>query len=208
MYFGEDERRVRSKAEAVRWEDIESLEDTGRVTVDHDTLEEYVLGKAIEWVTKNPRWSQRLAEQDPTTDAKLDELEAERAERAELRADREHVSGLLLDRHIDGSRVRERIDAIDAELERIEREYSATLGRPAIGQFLEDGIDWKSWTPGLRRTFLRLIIERVEIGTYPTGPGTARRSFRKSGESDAEYANRQRKLTMDSVAARTTIIWR
>lgn len=38
------------------------------------------------------------------------------------------------------------------------------LGRPILADAFADGIDWQGWSSGRRRAFLRLLVDRVEVG--------------------------------------------
>ena len=60
--------------------------------------------------------------------------------------------------------------------------------------------------PGQRRAALRGFIDRIEVGDYPQG--VARNGFRKSGEPDAEYAERQRERREVALDQRVNIVWK
>jgi DNA invertase Pin-like site-specific DNA recombinase len=183
---------------------VEKWEDTGRVAIDHNLLEEYVFGKVMDMLEASPRWHQRLTEKDPNTSKRLDALDVQRGD---LRQQRERagtafVAGIMSER--DAKR---EVDRIDAELEALEKESSALLRQPILdGAMTPETLrHWRDWTPGRRRSFLKLLIARVEIGEWPEG--TPRTSFRKKGETDAEFIERQHDRLIGVVEKRTKIVW-
>lgn len=182
---------------------VEVEQDTGRVTIDHTALESYVFGKVIERVEATPRWHQRMGEVDPEVDAKIDQLEAERSDLRDQRdrAARAFVLGLMSERDAQSEAAR-----IDVELAKFEATITDLLGRPVISKLLDDGIDWQEWTPGRRRAFLRLLIERVEVDEYPAG--YARRLARFNSESDEDYAARVNTNRREVMGKRVNIVWR
>jgi len=184
---------------------LERWEDTGRVAINHDALEEHVFEKVIEMLDRSPRWEQQLAQKDPRDSKKLDELEDRRGTLRDQRerAQRGFVVGILSE-----AEARKEVEKIDAELQTTENAINVLLRRPAIGNAISSGqlADWRSWTPGRRRTFLKLLIDRVEVGPHPDGIG--RRVPRRSGETDESYQARRKDHIMATVAKRTTIHWR
>ncbi|WP_411722557.1 recombinase family protein [Mycetocola sp.] len=177
-------------------------QESGRVSVAHDRLEEYVFEQAIARMNATARWHQRMSESDPVIEAAIDAFEADRAALRDQRerAGKAFVLGVMSERE-----AQREVERIDAELEAIERKITDLLGRPAISKLLEHGIDWRAWTPGRRRAFLRLLIDRVEIGAWPDG--FSRRVVQQRGEGDDVHAERQRAHAMAAMSKRVQILW-
>jgi site-specific DNA recombinase len=142
------------------------LQDTGRVRIDHDSLEAYVFGKVITLLENTPRWRQRMSEPNPDSDAKIDALEADRSDlRAQReRAGKEYVAGIVSE-----AESKREVDRIERELESVSTQIDALLGRPALSNIFKDGLDWLAWTPGQRRAALRDFIDRIVLNDWPKG---------------------------------------
>lgn len=208
IYYDAAGKRVRSKAEATRSELVEHWEDTGRVTIDHDALEEYVWAKLIEKLDMTPRWHQRLEERDPAINEKLEALEADRAS---LRLEREKAGRAFVVGIMTEAEAQREVERVANEMQGLETQITDLLGRPLIADALEGaGADldskWRTWTPGLRRTALRGFIERIEVDSFPDG--VARSSFRRAEESDSDFEARHKKLVNSALARRVKIIWK
>lgn len=175
----------------------------GRVKIEHDHLEAFVFGKVIALLDNTPRWQQRMTEPDPAVDAKIDALEAQRADLQDqrTRAGQAFIAGIMTE-----AESKREVDRIAGELESLADQINTLLGAPALSNLFKEGLDWKSWTPGQRRAALRGFIDRIEVGDYPQG--LARNGFRKSGETDAEYAERQRERREIALDQRVQIVWK
>ncbi|MWB98318.1 hypothetical protein GB864_07115 [Agromyces sp. MMS17-SY077] len=177
---------------------------TGRIAIDHDSLEEYVFGVLIRSIESSERWPQQLAQQTPETDAKIDALKAERSALRDQRerAGRAYVLGVMSERESVAEVAR-----IDAELEGIGKRLDALLGAPSLAGFLSNGTlhSWRTWAPGSRRAFLRLYIDRIVVNEWPEG--VARTTFRLRGETDDAYRERQRARMIEVASKRVKIVW-
>ncbi|HWL59759.1 MAG TPA: recombinase family protein [Microbacteriaceae bacterium] len=183
----------------------ESWEDTGRVSIVHDALEEVVWEELIGKLKETPRFMQRMSEQDPETDDRLDELEQERRDlRAQKeRAQKAYVLGIMDERDSVAE-----VTRIDALIDAIGKEYDSLLRLPIsmIDFDPEKGIDWRSWTPGRRRAALRGFIDKIEVHPYP--PGTARTRPRLKNESEDEYLAAKWEILKLATAARINVNWK
>lgn len=190
------EKRIRGGREV--WE------DTGRVSIVHDALEEVVWETLIGKLRETPRFIQRMSEQDPETDDRLDALEQERRE---LRARKERAKEMRLDGDLTRDEYRAESEKVDAMLDALGREYDSLLRLPiSLADFdPEKGIDWRSWTPGRRRAALKGFIKRIEVGPYPKGTRRTRR--RLKSESEQDYAAAMSEIVRESVAGRIRIVW-
>lgn len=177
-------------------------QDSGRVRIEHDGLEAWVFEQAIAQFSDSARWRQRMSEQDPDANSKIDQLESDR--RA-LRDERERAQrGFVIGIMSEADAKRE-VNRIDTELRALESRINDMLGRPVLADVLAQGLDWKTWSPGRRRAFLRLLIDRVVVNEAP--PGHGRNTFRKRDETDEEFAERMLRRRMDAVAGRVRIVW-
>lgn len=140
------------------------LQDTGRVRIDHDSLEAYVFGKVIALLENTPRWLQRMSEPNPDADPKVDALETERSDfRAQrARAGKAFVAGIMSE-----AESKREVDRVDSELESVAAQIDALPGRPALSNIFKEGLDWQAWTPGQRRAALRGFIDRIIVNDWP-----------------------------------------
>ncbi|WP_276569205.1 recombinase family protein [Microbacterium lacticum] len=182
----------------------ESWEDTGRVSIVHDALEEVVWDDLIAKLRETPRFIQRMSEQDPEVDDRLDALEQERRD---LRARKERAEEMRLDGDLSRERFRETVEKIDARLDALGAEYDSLLRLPiSMSDFdPEAGIDWRSWTAGRRRAALRGFIRRIEVGPYPAGARRTRPRFKN--ETIDAYETAKWDILKQSAAARIRIVW-
>ncbi len=182
----------------------ESWEDTGRVSIVHDALEEVVWESLIGKLKETSRFIQRMSEQDPETDDRLDALEQERRD---LRARKERAEEMRLDGDLSRERFRETVDKIDARLDALGAEYDSLLRLPiSMSDFdPEKGIDWRSWAPGRRRAALKGFIKRVEVGPYPEGTRRTRPRFK--GETEQAYLDAKWEILKAGTRDRIRIVW-
>lgn len=191
-------RALRTRGGVERWE------DTGRVSIVHDILEEVVWEELIARLRETPRFIQRMSEQDPETDDRLDALEHERRDlRAQKeRAQKAYVLGIMDERDSVAE-----VQRIDALLDALGRKYDSLLRLPiSLADFNpERGIDWQSWTPGRRRAALKGFIKRIEVGPYPEGMRRTRR--RLKNETEQQYLDAKHEIVKESTASRIRIVW-
>jgi site-specific DNA recombinase len=187
-------------------EKVEVLQDTGRVTISHDYLEAYVFEEAIEFLERSDHWQARKAERDPSINAKIAALNERRTT---LIAKRSRAEDLALDGLIGKDRLRSELTSIDGEVEQIGNDINKLIGKPSVGEVFGklDRIlaAWPKWTPGQRREFLRMLIDRVVVDDWPEG--FARTSQRKTTESDADYAERKHANLLEATRRRVRIEW-
>jgi hypothetical protein len=183
---------------------VEKWQDSGRVAIDHALLEEHVFGTLIDMLESSPRWHQRLAEKDPKAANRLDAIDARRSDLRDQRerAGRAFVTGIMSERESLAE-----VQRVDAELEALERESSALLRQPIFeGAMTSETLrQWRDWTPGRRRAFLKLFIARVEISEWPDG--AARTRFRPKNMGMEDFRESERKRLLGIVAERARIIW-
>jgi len=183
---------------------VERMEDTGRVSVAHDILEEVVWEELIARLQETPRFIQRMSEQDPATDDRLDALEQERRDlRAQKeRAQKAYVLGIMDERDSVAE-----VQRIDGLLDSIGKEYDSLLRLPiSLADFdPAKGIDWQSWTPGRRRAALKGFLKRIEVGPYPEGMRRTRR--RLKNETEQHYLDAKHKIVKEATASRIRIVW-
>lgn len=184
---------------------VERWEDTGRVSIVHDALEEVVWEELIGKLKATPRFVQRMSEQAPETDDRLGALEQERRD---LRAQRERAQKAYVLGIMDERDSVSEIQRIDAILDALGKEYDSLLRLPiSLADFdPELGIDWRSWTAGRRRAALKGFIRRVEVGSYPEGMARTRRRLRS--ESEQEYLDDKWRILKEPTASRIRIVWK
>lgn len=187
-----------------RGEKVEVWQDTDRVSIGHDALEAFVFEKVIEAVSATDRWKQRVGETDPAVDARIDQLESSRTD---LRAERENVKRAFIAGIIETEReALSEYERIDAALDDIGRQINELLGRPIVLTAMKEGIDWQSWTPGRRRAFLRLLIDKVVVGAWPEGLSRTRPRFRD--ETQQHYEQWRETNIREALDKRVTIMWK
>ncbi|WP_109211121.1 MULTISPECIES: recombinase family protein [Microbacterium] len=188
-------------------ERVKVMQDTGRVTIRHDLLEAYVFEQAIARLNDTAYWQKRKAEQDPDAENKIAALNAQRERLSERRA---RVLEMYEDGDLTRTERRSRLDAIEAESEQIGKDIQKLIGSPDIESAFggRDKIlaGWPKWTPGQRRQFLRLLIERVVVDEWPEGLPRTRPQFRN--ESDEDYAGARDAILREAVERRVEIEWR
>lgn len=171
----------------------------------HDVLEEVVWEKLTEKLKATPRFIQRMSEQDPETDDRLDALEQERRDlRARKeRAQKAYVLGIMDERDSVAE-----VQRIDGLLDSLGKEYHSLLRLPiSLADFdPERGIEWRSWSPGRRRAALKGFIKRIEVGPYPESMRRTRR--RLKNESEQQYFEAKHKVVKEATATRIKIRWK
>lgn len=181
---------------------VERWEDSGRLSIDHGHLETYVFARVIARLENTARWHERMGEQDPEVNARIDALESERTALRDQRerAGKAFVLGVMSER--DAQR---EVERVDGELTRIDARIDELLRRPALAAALKNGLDWQTWTPGQRRAFLRLVIDRVVVNDWPEG--VSRSVLRLRNETPDAHAHRQHDYFQSVLAQRVQIEW-
>lgn len=177
-------------------------QDTGRVTIGHERLEAYVFDVVVKALETAGRWHERMGEADPDVNAKIDQLESERSA---LRDERERVKRAFVAGIIESEReALGEYERIDADLSGVEQRINDLLGRPVLANAFEKGVDWRAWTPGRRRSFLKLLIDGVIVDAWPRGVARTRPRFRN--ESGEDYAVAREVSLNEAVRHRVTIV--
>lgn len=173
----------------------------GRLTVQHDPLEEYVLDLVMRSLVESPRWQQRRTEPDPRSEDEIERLTNQKADLTEQRrrANDAFVRGLM-----DEREHREHVERIQADIDVVERQLGAALGTTQLADALADGVDWRAWTPMKRRNFLRLAIQRVEVDPWPEGVVVTLN--RRRGETDEQLDQRRAEHTHEVLTRRVRIV--
>lgn len=183
------------------------MQDTGRVNIGHDILEAYVFEQAITRLSDSAYWQKRKSERDPDAEHKISALNARRESLADRRA---RVIEMYEDGDLTRTERRSRLDAIEAEAEQIGKDIQKLVGSPDVESAFggRDKIlaQWPKWTPGQRRQFLTLLIERVVVDEWPAGLARTRPRFKN--ESDGDYAAARDAIKREAVERRVTIEWR
>lgn len=164
---------------------VNGPEACGTVTVRHEPLEEFVFAAVTEALAENPRWGQRRAEKD---DDALAALETERAEYVEQR--RRLANGITLG-IIDEQDAVAESKRITAGLEKVETRVTSILGAAVVATGTDGIADWRGWPSSRRRNFLRHLIKTIEVYPHPRQMATSVQ--RRGGESDEDYADRQKR---------------
>jgi DNA invertase Pin-like site-specific DNA recombinase len=188
-------------------EKVEVWQDTGRVAMAHDLLENYVFYRTIALLKPKENWQFRKAEKDPGVDAKIEALNERRTALAE-RLDR--TEDFALDGLISKAKLKASRDSINSEVEEIGREIGKLVGKPSAEEVFgkADRILalWPKWTPGKRRDFFKFFIDRVVVDEWPQG---VPRSFPQARNESAEaYAARKDANLAKAVEKRVRIEWR
>ena len=132
------------------------------VVVDHDRLKAFVFETLIASFQSNERWNQRLREKDPDVDAKIDKFEIRLTD---LHKQQRRINELYLGGDIDRLQHAEQVQRVKDESVAIQRQRDELLGKPLLSKALESGIEnWRDWPPMKRRSFLKQVVARVEVG--------------------------------------------
>lgn len=180
------------------------VEDTGRVSIAHDPLEELVFDSVIAALADTERWKSRMAEKSPEIEDKLVALEDRRSE---LRDQRDGVGRAVMLGAWDEPRAKTELERIRADLEDVNGRINDLLGRPMLESIVQEGKleDWREWPVADRRSFLRLFINRIEVYPYPEGMSRTTPRFRN--ESAESHAERKAAVSRKANAERIKIVW-
>jgi site-specific DNA recombinase len=205
---GPSQHHPRVEREVTRGgEKVKVWQDTGRVAVGHDRLEAYVFEQAIARLNDDSYWRKRKSEKDPNAERKIRALNNQREKLAGRRV---RVLEMFEDGDINRAERRDRLDAIEAEAELIGKNIEKLVGAPDIEKAFgtRDRLlaAWPEWTPGQRRAFLRLLIDRVVVDEWPVG--IAHYRPRRRGEPAEEYAIEREARLRHALEARVKIEWR
>jgi site-specific DNA recombinase len=188
-------------------EKVKVWQDTGRVAIGHDLLEEYVFDQAIVRLKSTDYWQARRAEKDPAVDEKI---AAHNDRRTALVEKLDRTEDLAIEGLISKVKLKAARESINAEVEQIGKDIGKLVGKPSVGEVFGklDRIlaAWPRWTPGQRREFLKMLIKRVVVDDWPEG--VPRSTPPKKDETSEQHLARHRQRAMGAVAARTRIEWR
>lgn len=73
---------------------------------------------------------------------------------------------------------------------------------------IEGVVNWQDWTPGRRRAFLRVFIDRVVILPWPEGMRRTPPRWRWKDEPEEDYIARRERDALEVIAKRVRIVWR
>lgn len=173
------------------------------VVVDHDRLEEFVFETLIVSFQSNERWNQRLGEKDPEVDAKIDNLETRLAD---LQEQQRRINELYIAGDIDRLQHSEQVQRVKDESVAIQRQRDELLGKPLLSKALESGIEnWRDWPPMKRRSFLKQVVARVEVGRWPEG--MSRTLPRRKEDTDETLSDRREAHLLEVMKKRAKIVF-
>lgn len=157
--------------------------DTNRVSVSHDALEELVFERVIALLTDTDRWKARMQEKSPTDESKLIALEDRQRE---LNNELDGVGRAVMVGAWDERKARVEVARIRTELEDVASRISQLIGRPILNAVVQGGKleNWREWPVADKRSFLRLVVDRVEVYPYPEGIARTRPRFKNESEAD------------------------
>ncbi|WP_442922001.1 MULTISPECIES: recombinase family protein [unclassified Microbacterium] len=185
---------------------IAVTQDTGRVSIAHDILEEYVFGEVVKRLHDDNYWLSRKSETDPEADRKIAALNERRHALFEKR---KRAEDLAIEGDISKERLRETVRAVEAEVEQIAKDINGLIAPPNIedlyGRREQVLAAWPRWKVGDRRAFLCLLIDRVVVGDWPED--MARVYKPRKGETPAEYEKRHRSMMLEATRRRVAIQW-
>lgn len=173
------------------------------VVVDHDRLEAYVFATLIASFKENERWYQRLSEKDPDIEANIDALELEISELAQARerAQRAFFAGIATERESKNE-----VNRVEVEMAAVAKKRDALLGKPLLSKALESGVEnWRDWPPMKRRSFLKQVIARVEVGRWPDA--TSRTLPKRKGETEDALRERRETHLLEVMKKRATLVF-
>ena len=187
-------------------EPVTVMQDTGRVSADHDQLEAYLFEQALAYISDATH--QHTVSDDEVTStqrvidvhAHFDRLSGRRGRLAELYADGD----------ITKAELTQRKRALDAEQDHVTAQLHALLGGSTLIQPLYSDSHpyehWQTWTPGQRRAFLKSLIKRVTLNRWPQG--VPRNPLGRTPQPpSAQALEDQTALQRRAMAARVTIEW-
>lgn len=183
----------------------------GRVTVNYAALEEHVFNEFVAHLNDMPYWQAHKHDPDPEANEKIAELErAKDAEEAKIRrAEEQAFDGL-----IDPKRLREMIDSARARVRELDTQIADLKGTPSRRDNVLASFGTPEWIldqrdkfpSDVKRTLLKLMIERVIISDWPADlPKTA--SLR-GDETPEAFEARREALWAEGMARRVEIGWR
>lgn len=177
----------------------------GRVSIDGDALEEFVMSEAIAYLADDAAWKERGSKSDDAEGEVLRlraDREARQAERD--RAGRAYIAGIMSEADAAAEVAR-----LDAEVARLTRDIERREGGPNLAEVWRDRqevlANWKRWPIEERRGFLRDVVASVTVADWPTG--TARTVPRRKGESDRSLSQRRVEHAERAMRERVEIRW-
>lgn len=183
----------------------EVMEDTGRVSVDHDALEEYVWDKFIE-ASESDDWNKRIAAKTPETEAKIRALEAERADLQDRLA---RAVRLSIEKPEHERLYVAEQDRIAGDLARVttalNEQYDGQVAT-SLPSIPRDRITWRNWTIVQKRLMLGAYIDAVIVNGWPRDLPSA--TLSRKGETREQYETRRAELARQGLERRVLIVWK
>lgn len=187
-------------------EKVTVMQDTGRVSIDHDFLETYVFEQAVALLNNTEYWRARRAESDPDAEDKIAVLNTRRDRLFEKR---KRAEDLAIDGDIPKERLREVVRAVESDVEQIAKEIDGLIAPPNIEELYgkRDQVltAWPSWAMGDRRAFLCLLIKRVSVDVWPEDIPRALPPLK--GETAEQYNLRRNERQPELMEKRVKIEW-
>jgi len=187
-------------------EKVTVMQDTDRVSIDHDFLEAYVFEQAVARLNDTEYWQARKAETDPDAEGKIAALNARRDGLFEKR---KRAEDLAIDGDITKERLREVVRAVEGEVEQIAKEIDGLVAPPNIeelyGRREQVLAAWPNWAMGDRRAFLCLLMKRVSVDVWPTDIPRSLPPLK--GETAEQYNVRKSARQPELFEKRVTIEW-
>ncbi|WP_168220094.1 MULTISPECIES: recombinase family protein [unclassified Salinibacterium] len=177
------------RVERVRTRDgrrVSVWEDTNRVSIAHDPTEEIVFEKVIALLNDTERWKARMQEKSPKDENTLKALEDRQRE---LNAELDGVGRSVMIGAWDERKGRTEVERIKTEMEDVNRRIGDLIGKPQLNAIVQGGKleNWREWPPLDRRSFLKLVVDRIEVFPYPDGaPRNAGWKLNETPEQAAE----------------------
>ncbi|MFT4230001.1 MAG: recombinase family protein [Microbacterium sp.] len=195
------------KTIVVKGQTVTQLHDTGRVSVDHDQLEEYVWEKVIAALSNRDEWNKRItSKQKSIVDPRIKEVAVEIRALKERRA---RVQEMGEAGAYTPSEAAARVKDLDAAIADAEGRESRLLDVPNLAALpVKPGerIVWRDMAPLQRRNLLRALIERIVVNQWPSGMPSM--TLSRKGETREQYEKRVVELRQKAMDARIHIEWR
>lgn len=196
------EKRIRTR----NGKRVEVMEDTNRVSVAHDALEELVFERVIALLQDTDRWKARMQEKAPKDESQLIALEDRQRE---LNAELDGVGRAVMVGAWDERKARVEVARIKGELETVASRINDLIGRPILNAVVQGGKleNWRDWPVMDRRSFLRLVVDRIEVFPYPEGHKRTRPRFKN--ESEQDYLDAKWEILKVATASRIKVwsVW-
>lgn len=173
------------------------------LTPAYNRLEAFVFETLILSFQSDNRWNQRLGEKDPEVDAKIDKFEVRLTD---LQEQQRRINELYIAGDIDRLQHSEQVQRVKDESVAIQRQRDKLLGKPLLSKALESGIEnWRDWPPMKRRSFLKQVVARVEVGRWPEA--TSRTLPRRKDDTDDSLRERREGHLLEAMKKRARIVF-